>query len=188
MELDGHLIARTGYTGEDGFEIFVPKDKAAKLWDELLKTGGSHIKPCGLGARDTLRTEMKYSLYGNEIDDSTNPYASGLGWVVKPKLKDFLGRSEIVSAKEAGGLQKLIGLALTDRGIPRKDYRVLSPSGEAIGRVTSGTLSPSTGEAIGIAFADKEYAPVGTELCVEIRNRSVKAKVVETPFYKNAGA
>jgi aminomethyltransferase len=182
-------FARTGYTGEDGFEIFVPWADTVSLWKALLSAGGEDIKPCGLGARDTLRIEMKYSLYGNEINDSLNPYAAGLGWVIKPKSKDFLGREPMVSAKEAGALSKLIGLKLTGKGIPRSGYAVLGKDNKPIGRITSGTLSPSTGDAIGIAYIDKEYignySSPGAEIWVDIRGRPVPGIVVETPFYKS---
>jgi aminomethyltransferase len=183
-KVDANLVARTGYTGEDGFEVFVPWGETKSLWQKLMSAGGEQLKPCGLGARDTLRTEMKYSLYGQEIDAQTNPYASGLGWVIKPQAKDFLGRGPMVAGKESGRLQKLVGLKLLDKGIPRKDYEVWDEKNKIIGRVTSGTLSPSTGEAIGIAFVDKEHASVGTHLYVNIRNRAVKAEVVVTPFVK----
>lgn len=177
------LVARTGYTGEDGAEIFVPAAQTAKLWRELLAKGADlGVQPIGLGARDTLRTEMKYPLYGHEIDDVTNPYAAGLGWVVKPDKKDFVGRAAILSGKEKGLPRKLIGFKMRERGIPRQGYKLHAPDGREIGYVTSGTPSPSTGDNIGIAYVDKEFSANGAAINVEIRGRMVGAEVVPTPF------
>jgi aminomethyltransferase len=179
------IVARTGYTGEDGYEIFVPWEKSSELWETLMSAGQPEgIQPCGLGARDTLRTEMKFPLYGNEIDDSTNPYQAGLGWVTKPKLKDFLGRDQILENKPKLD-SRLVGLELTDKGIPRTGYEVVNSEGEVIGRVTSGTQSPMTGKSIGIAYVKSGYKEIGTELKVQIRARQVSAKVVKTPFIEN---
>jgi len=179
------MVARTGYTGEDGFEIFVPRTQTVELWRALLKQGA---KPAGLGARDTLRTEMKYPLYGHEIDAKTNPYAAGLGWVVKPEKKDFVGRAEILSQKEKGLPRKLVGFKMVERGIPRQGYKLFSFEGREIGFVTSGTPSPTTGENIGIAYVDKEFASEGAKFNVEMRGRKVQALVVKTPFVnKKAG-
>lgn len=176
-------IARTGYTGEDGVEIFVKNENAVGLWNDLLNKGEDlGVKPIGLGARDSLRTEMKYSLYGHEIDDTTNPYEAALGWVVKPQSKDFIGKSLILNVKENGLKRKLIGFKLRDRGIPREGYRLLSFDNREIGRVTSGTLSPSLNESIGIAYVDLSLAEVGSEFNVDIRGRGVRAVVVPTPF------
>ena len=178
-------VARTGYTGEDGAEVFVQNEKVVHLWNTLMEKGADlGTKPVGLGARDTLRTEMKYSLYGNEIDDSTNPYGAGLGWVVKPAKKEFVGKAAMVAAKDAGLKQKLIGFELTDRGIPRAGYRVLSFDNKEIGRVTSGTFSPSLNASIGIAYVDSAFAELGSEFNVDIRGRGAKARVVPTPFVK----
>lgn len=183
------LVARTGYTGEDGFEVFVPNEQAAKLWQDLMEQGSDlGVGPIGLGARDTLRTEMKYSLYGHEIDDTTNPYAAGLGWVVKPKKGDFIGKDSILSAKEEGLVHKLVGFKLVDRGIPRAEYQAFSFDNTPIGRVTSGTHSPSLNEAIGIAYLLKDYGAEGSEFFVEIRGRKAKAIVVKTPFVDLKGA
>lgn len=175
------FVARTGYTGEDGFEIFVPREKTVALWRALLGASPD-AKPIGLGARDTLRTEMKYSLYGQEIDDETNPYSAGLGWVVKADAKDFIGRNAMVKAKEEGLKQKLIGFKMIDRGIARHGYRLLSVDNKEIGRVTSGTVSPSLNENIGIAYVDVPYSAAGSEIFVDIRGKSVKAHVIPTPF------
>lgn len=181
------IVARTGYTGEDGAEIFVPNDYAANLWNDLLERGQDlSTKPVGLGARDTLRTEMKYSLYGHEIDDTTNPFEAGLGWVVKPAKKDFLGKAAMLAAKDAGLKRKLVGFALTERGIPRQGYTLLSFDNKEIGRVTSGTLSPSLNQSIGIGYLDLAFAEVGNEFNVDIRGRATRARVVQTPFVRTS--
>ena len=179
------LVARTGYTGEDGAEIFVPADKTAQLWRDLMAKGQDlGVMPIGLGARDTLRTEMKYPLYGHEIDDASNPYAAGLGWVVKPDKKDFIGRAAILAGKEKGLPRKLIGFKMRERGIPRQGYKLFSPEGQEIGFVTSGTPSPSTGDNIGVAYVDKAFTADGSRIDVDIRGRKVQAEVVPTPFVK----
>ncbi len=179
------LVARTGYTGEDGAEIFVPQDKAVTLWKHLLEAGQElGVQPIGLGARDTLRTEMKYSLYGNEIDDTTNPYAAGLGWVVKPQKKDFCGKTAMLERKEQGLGKKLIGFQLIDKGIPRAGYTLFSFDNQEIGTVTSGTMSPTLNVPIGIAWVEIAHSQEGTEFAVDIRGRKVKARVVSTPFVK----
>ena len=176
------IVARTGYTGEDGGEIFVSAEGCVPLWRDLLAKGADlGVQPIGLGARDTLRTEKKYSLYGHEIDDDTNPYEAGLGWVVKPDAKDFLGRDLVVSAKGAPK-QKLIGLKMIEKGIPRQGYAVFSFDNKEIGRLTSGTHSPSLDEPIGIAYVASEFAKDGTEILVDIRGRKAKARVCKTPF------
>lgn len=180
------IVARTGYTGEVGAEVFVPASQTVKLWRELLEKGADlGAEPIGLGARDTLRTEMKYSLYGHEIDDSTNPYEAGLGWVVKPQAKDFIGKAKILAAKEKV-FRKLVGFELTERGIPRQGYALLSPGGEKIGICTSGTMSPSTGASIGIGYVKNEFAANGSEIAVDIRGKAVKAKVRPTPFVETS--
>lgn len=179
------IVASTGYTGEKGVEIFVPPTKAAALWRKLLEDGQDMgVMPIGLGARDTLRTEMKYSLYGHEIDDTTNPYEAGLGWVIKPAKKDFIGKTPIVSYKEAGLKQQLVGFMMNDKGIPRQGYALFSFDNKEIGRVTSGTVSPSLNEPIGIGYITVDHAAIGTEFLVDIRGRKAKAKVVATPFVK----
>jgi aminomethyltransferase len=179
------LVARTGYTGEKGVEVFVPWQKTAALWDALLEAGQEfQVAPIGLGARDTLRTEMKYSLYGQEIDDTTNPYSAGLGWVVKPTAKDFLGKGPIMAAKEKGFSQALVGFELVDKGIARSGYTLVDSKGKFIGRVTSGTYSPSLDRSIGIGYVAKEFSEIGKEIWVDIRGRPVKSTVVKTPFVK----
>ena len=181
------LVARTGYTGEDGCEIFVPSEKTAELWRKLLEKGSDlGVKAIGLGARDTLRTEMKYSLYGNEIDDDSSPYAAGLAWVVKASAKDFVGKAQMLAKKEMGLKSKLIGFEMLDRGIPRHGYTLLAAdTTEKIGVVTSGTFSPSLNESVGIAYIRSDLAAIGSEFLVEIRDRGVRARVIATPFVKN---
>ncbi|MES3037725.1 MAG: glycine cleavage system aminomethyltransferase GcvT [Bdellovibrionota bacterium] len=175
-------VATTGYTGEKGCEIFVPNAQATALWQELIQQSNGTAQPIGLGARDTLRTEMAYSLYGNEIDDTSNPYAANLGWVVKPNAKDFMGKSLILNAKESGLKRKLVGFKMIDRGIPRHHYRLVNGQGQEVGIVTSGTHSPSLDEPIGIGYVSSELATEGTEIFVDIRGKSVKAKICKTPF------
>ncbi len=176
-------IAKTGYTGESGVEVFVPWEKADKLWNFILDNE-SETKPIGLGARDTLRTEMKYPLYGQEISDVTNPYEAGLGWVVKPDKGDFLGKQEILSAKEKGLKRKLVGIEITGAGIARPGYKVFSVDSDEIGIVTSGTFSPILEKAIAVAYVDKDASAIGTKLLVEMRKKMIEAEVVKTPFYK----
>lgn len=179
VESQGCYVARTGYTGEDGVEIFVPWDKTVDLWKKLIKAGA---KPIGLAARDTLRTEMKYSLYGHEIDDESNPYEAGLGWVVKPQAKDFIGKAKMLAYKEKGLKRKLIGFKLLERGIPRQGYGLFSFDSREIGKVTSGTMSPTLNEFIGIGYVDLDFSAEGSEIAVDIRGKKIKAKVVKTPF------
>ena len=180
------ILARTGYTGEDGFEIYVAWEKGPAVWRALIEAGlPLGLKPCGLGARDTLRLEMKYPLYGQELSDATNPLEAGLGWVVKFDKGDFIGRDKIVAAKEAGLKRSLVGLRMIERGIPRHGYPLYSADGNTrIGEVTSGTQSPSLKEAIAIGSVDARHAAVGTKLRVEIRGAKIGAEIIPTPFYK----
>mgnify|MGYP000868803677 CR=1 FL=1 len=180
------IIARTGYTGEDGFEIYLEWGKAPLLWCALLEIGQPlGLKPCGLGARDTLRVEMKYPLYGHEINDNTSPLEAGLGWVTKLGKPKFIGKDAIEKIKASGPKQKLIGLKLKGKGIPRQDYALYDASGkEKIGQLTSGTLSPSLKEAIGIGYVRSDLSAIGTALKVDIRGTLVDAEIVATPFYK----
>lgn len=175
------MIATTGYTGEDGCEVFIEANGTAPLWKALL-ANPMKAKPIGLGARDSLRTEMKFSLYGHEIDDTTNPYEAALGWAIKPQAKDFLNKAQIVAAKENGLKRKLIGFKMLERGIPRQGYEMKSATGQKIGFVTSGTHSPTLDEPIGIAYVESAFSAEGTEIYVDIRGKSVKASVVKTPF------
>jgi len=176
-------VARTGYTGEDGFELFVENDHALKLWEAVLETGGDEIAPIGLGARDTLRLEVCYSLYGNEIGEDSNPYAANLGWVVKLKKGDFLGRDAIVAMKEAPLAVKLAGLEVEPGPVPRHGMKVFS-NGNEVGDVTSGCLSPMDGRRIALAYMPVELTEIGTKVQIGTDARKSGAKVVETPFYK----
>lgn len=176
------MLATTGYTGEKGCEVFIEAAGTAKLWQALLKDSAAKAEPIGLGARDTLRTEMKFSLYGHEINDTLNPYEATLGWAMKPQAKDFLGKEKILKVKEQGLKNKLIGLKMIDRGIPRQGYDVKNADGQKIGLVTSGTHSPTLDEPIGIAYVETAYAAEGSEIFIDIRGKLTKAKVVKTPF------
>ncbi len=175
-------VARTGYTGEDGFEIFMPNSDAPRIWDALLETGKRDgIEPVGLGARDTLRLESRYSLYGNEIDETTDPIEAGLAWTCKLD-KEFVGRDAIAAAKAAGPKRRIAGLVV-DGGVARHGYPVTS-GGSEVGRVTSGTFGPSVGKNIALAYVPAHLSKVGTALAVRIRDRDVPATVVKTPFYR----
>ena len=176
------MIATTGYTGEKGCEVFVEAAGTAELWEALINHPTIKAKAVGLGARDTLRTEMKFSLYGHEIDDSTNPYEASLGWAMKPDVKDFIGKTEILKVKEQGLKRKLIGFKMLERGIPRQGYEIKKETGEKIGVVTSGTHSPTLDEPIGIAYVESSFSPLGSQFFVDIRGKLVKAQVVKTPF------
>jgi aminomethyltransferase len=177
------MIARTGYTGEDGFELFCPPERAARLWDALVDTGKPEgLEPCGLGARDSLRLEMAYRLYGSDMDDSTTPLEAGLAWVVKLDKGPFVGRDALLAQKEQGLARKLVGFVLTDPGIARHGYPVLQ-DGRDVGTVTSGTKSPSLGKSIGLAYVPTALAAEGSTFAVGIRDRPAAARVVKTPFY-----
>ncbi len=181
------LIARTGYTGEDGFEIYIPWGEAPRIWNALLEAGkDSGTIPCGLGARDTLRLEMKYALYGHELNDHTNPLEVGLGWVTKlNKPGNFIGKEKIAELKSTGPKKALVGLKSLGRGIPRQDYEVFSTDQKTkIGHITSGTSSPSLKYPIGVAFIDKTFETIGTKLWVKVREDFHEFEVVKTPFYK----
>lgn len=179
------ILARTGYTGEDGFEIYVPWEAGPRVWRALMEKGEAYgIKACGLGARDTLRLEMKYPLYGHELSDTTHPLEAGLGWVTKLD-KDFVGKDTLVKAKAEGLKRTLVGLQLLDRGIPRQGYGVFTEDGSRqIGEVTSGTQSPSLKKSIGIAYVELSLSKIGTRLSIDIRGNKIPAEVIATPFYK----
>ena len=185
------MIARTGYTGEDGFEIYIPSDEptSARVWGEVLAAGEEFgIVPCGLGARNTLRLESAMALYGHEISDTLNVFEAGLGRYCKlDKGTDFVGHEALVKVQEEGGpAKKLVGLEMIERGIGRDGYPVLSAAGERIGEVTSGSPAPFLKKNIALAYVPVGYAEVGTEVAVEVRGLPVKAVVVATPFYKRA--
>jgi aminomethyltransferase len=178
------VVSATGYTGAGGFEIYCDNEHAEKVWNAVFEAGAAfNIKPIGLGARDTLRLEMGFCLYGNDIDDSTSPIEAGLGWVTK-FTKDFTNSQALLAQKEAGVKRKLVGFEMIDRGIPRHDYEIVDAEGTVIGKVTSGTQSPSLQKAIGMGYVNKENAKEGAEIYISIRNNHIKAKVVKFPFYK----
>lgn len=187
VQIDGIscLVSRTGYTGEDGFEIYLDHDKAIQLWDRLLEVGQADgLVPCGLGARDTLRFEAKLPLYGQELSQDISPIEAGIGFAVKvDKDVPFIGQEALKAQKENGAPRKLVGIEMIDRGIPRSHYPVFIGD-EQIGEVTTGTQSPTLKKNVGLALIKAEHAAVGTELDVEIRGKRLKAVIVPTPFYK----
>ncbi|TRZ42905.1 glycine cleavage system aminomethyltransferase GcvT [Robertkochia solimangrovi] len=178
------IISATGYTGSGGFEIYVKNEDAAVVWDRVFEAGAAFgIKPIGLAARDTLRLEMGYCLYGNDIDDTTSPIEAGLGWITK-FTKDFVNSEALKAEKEAGAARKLIGFTMSERGIPRKGYTILNENDEEIGEVTSGTMAPSLGQGIGMGYVKTEFSGEGTSVKISIRNKAIPATVVKFPFYK----
>ena len=178
-------VARTGYTGEDGVELFCPPENAAQLWRTLLDLGREHgLVPAGLGARDTLRLEARLSLYGNDIDETTNPIEAGLGWVVKLDKTDFVGKAALAKVKADGPTRKMIGFEMTGRGIARHGYPLCDESGAAVGICTSGSPSPTLGKNIGMGYLPAAMATVGQRFLVDCRGKKVDAVVVKTPFYK----
>ncbi len=182
--VDNVLLSATGYTGAGGFEIYVDNKDAEKVWDAVFQAGDAFgIKPIGLGARDTLRLEMGFCLYGNDIDDTTSPLEAGLGWVTKFS-KEFTNSAALQVQKQEGTKRKLVGFEMIDRGIPRHDYAIVDADGNVIGKVTSGTQSPSLQKAIGMGYVKNEFAKEGGEIFISIRDNKVKAQVVKPPFYK----
>lgn len=182
--VDNVVISNTGYTGAGGFEIYFENQYAETMWDAIFEAGKEYnIKPIGLGARDTLRLEMGFCLYGNDIDDTTSPIEAGLGWITK-FTKDFTNRASIEQHKTQGVSKKLVGFEMIDRGIPRHDYQIADKDGNVIGKVTSGTQSPSLNKAIGLGYVKTEFSKVDTELFILIRDKAIKAKVTKIPFLK----
>ncbi|MCK9481233.1 MAG: glycine cleavage system aminomethyltransferase GcvT [Bacteroidia bacterium] len=180
--IENVLISCTGYTGAGGFELYVQNQDVKKLWDAVFEAGKEfNILPCGLGSRDTLRLEKGFCLYGNDINDTTSPIEAGLGWITKFS-KDFINKAYHEKIKTEGVSKKLVGFEMIDKGIPRHDYPVKNVAGEVIGKVTSGTQSPSLNKAIGLGYVNKEYTGVDTEIYIDIRDRLLKAKVVKIPF------
>ena len=177
------LISRTGYTGEDGFELYLSPEKVSGVFRSLMEQGRSYgIQPIGLGARDTLRIEMGYPLYGNEIDNNPTPLDAGLGWVIKFDKGEFLGRGSLLKQKEQGSLRrKLVGLKLLTRGVPRAHYQVFK-NGESVGKVTSGTFSPTLNTGVGLCYVSSEYSDIGNHLDVKIRDQLVATEVIQLPF------
>lgn len=180
------IISATGYTGAGGFELYVHRDFAEKLWRSIFDGGKEfNIQPVGLGARDTLRLEMGYCLYGNDIDDTTTPIEAGLGWITK-FTKQFTASDVLQKQKQEGVKRKLVGFKMESRGIPRKDYTIINHDGKTIGRVTSGTISPMLNIGIGLGYVENAYAQVDTEIFIQIRNQAEKARVSKLPFYDKA--
>ena len=182
--VDNVLVSATGYTGAGGFEIYVDNKDAEQVWNAVFEAGEPFgIKPIGLGARDTLRLEMGFCLYGNDIDDHTSPLEAGLGWVTKFN-KEFTNSAALLQQKQDGLKQRLVGFEMIERGIPRHDYQIVDAEGAVIGKVTSGTQSPSLQKAIGMGYVKSEFAKEGTEIYILIRDNKVKAQIVKPPFYK----
>jgi aminomethyltransferase len=176
------MLAKMGYTGAGGFEIYVNKASAEKVWNAIFEAGkDENIKPIGLGARDTLRLEMGFCLYGNDIDDTTSPLEAGLGWVTK-FTKEFTNSVNLQKQKETGVTKKLVGFKMIDKGIPRHDYQLKDAAGNVIGKVTSGTQSPMLGIGIGLGYVTTANTKVGTEIFVDVRGRSLKALVSKLPL------
>ncbi len=180
------IFATTGYTGSGGCEIYIANADAAKIWNAVFEAGKEFgIKPIGLAARDTLRLEMGFCLYGNDINDTTSPIEAGLGWITKfVANKDFINKPALLKQKTEGTTKKLVGFEMLDKGIPRHEYMIEDASGNIIGEVTSGTMAPSLKIAIGMCYVKTEFAKAGTEIFIKIRDKALKAKVVKFPFYK----
>ena len=182
--VDHVIISATGYTGSGGFEIYVKNEFAEQVWNRVFEAGEKFgIKPIGLAARDTLRLEMGFCLYGNDIDDTTSPLEAGLGWITKFN-KDFVDAEFLKNQKETGVTRKLVAFEMIERGIPRHDYKIVDAVGNEIGKVTSGTMSPSMKIGIGLGYVTIENAQLEQEIFIEIRDKNIKAKVVKLPFYK----
>ena len=182
--IENVMISATGYTGSGGFEIYIKNEDAEHVWNEVFKAGASFgIQPIGLAARDTLRLEMGFCLYGNDIDDTTSPLEAGLGWITK-FTKDFVDSEFLKSQKEAGITRKLVAFEMIDRGIPRHDYPILDQENNVIGKVTSGTMSPILKVGIGMGYVSIENSALDSEIFIEIREKGIKAKIVKAPFYK----
>jgi aminomethyltransferase len=176
------IISRTGYTGEPGFELYHDPKDALKLWDTIFEAGKDEdIQAVGLGARDTLRLEMKYALYGNDIDKDTNPIEAGLGWITKLDTDDFIGKDELLKVKEEKPFQRLVAFKMIDRGIPRHGYELFHED-QKVGKVTSGTMSPSLGIGIGTGYVQREHSKIGTEILMDVRGKKLKAEIVKPPF------
>ncbi|MFI5149138.1 MAG: glycine cleavage system aminomethyltransferase GcvT [Bacteroidia bacterium] len=183
--IDNVVISNTGYTGAGGFELYFENAVAEKMWKAIFEAGAGYgIKPIGLGARDTLRLEMGFCLYGNDIDDSTSPLEAGLGWITKFS-KSFTNSKTFLEQKERGVSKKLVGFEMIDRGIPRHDYEIVDAQGAIIGKVTSGTQSPTLQKGIGMGYVPANMAKADSEIFIRVRDKNLKAKVVKTPFLKN---
>jgi aminomethyltransferase len=182
--VDNVIVSATGYTGAGGFELYFYKENARQIWDAVFDAGNEFgIKPIGLGARDTLRLEMGFCLYGNDIDDNTSPIEAGLGWITKVNdTKNFIGKDLVLKVKSEGVKKRLRGFKMIDKGIPRHGYQIFNQNNELIGEVTSGTISPVLNIGIGMGYIHAEYASVGNEVYIQVRNKMLKAIVVKTPF------
>ena len=184
---DFAILSHTGYTGESGLEIYCDADKAVDVWNALMDAGAAHgLKPAGLGARDTLRLEAGFCLYGNDMDEQTNTYEAGLGWITKPDKDDFVGRDALVQVKAEGPSRKLVGFVMEERSIPRHDYPILDTDGTEIGVVTSGSQSPILEKGIGLGYVpnDPAYTTPGAEIAISVRGRAFPARVTKPPFHK----
>lgn len=178
------IISATGYTGSGGFEIYVKNEEVEEVWNKVFEAGKDWgIKPIGLAARDTLRLEMGYCLYGNDINDETSPIEAGLGWITKFS-KDFINKENLLAQKENGVTRKLVAFEMTERGIPRNGYDIVAADGSIIGNVTSGTMSPSLSIGIGLGYVQKEFSKRDSEIFIQVRKKQIPAKVVRLPFYK----
>jgi aminomethyltransferase len=183
-DVENVMVSATGYTGSGGFEIYVKNENVAQVWASVFEAGESFgIKPIGLAARDTLRLEMGFCLYGNDINDTTSPLEAGLGWITK-FTKDFVDSDYLKAQKEIGVSRKLVAFEMIERGIPRHDYRILDANNQNIGIVTSGTMSPSMKIGIGLGYVEVSHASLDSDIFIEIRDKGVKAKIVKLPFYK----
>jgi aminomethyltransferase len=182
--IDNVIISATGYTGSGGFEIYCKNEEVEQVWNKVFEAGKSFgIKPVGLAARDTLRLEMGFCLYGNDINDSTSPLEAGLGWITKFN-KEFTNSENLQKQKEAGVTRKLVAFEMQERAVPRHDYEIVDASGNVIGVVTSGTMSPSMNVGIGLGYVPNSFSTVDSEIYIRIRKNDVLAKVVKLPFYK----
>lgn len=178
------LVSTTGYTGSGGFEIYFKNENAEQIWNAIFKAGADFgIKPIGLAARDTLRLEMGFCLYGNDINDETSPIEAGLGWITK-FTKDFVNAEALKNQKVAGISKKLVAFEIIEKGIPRQDYEIVNENGDIIGKVTSGTMSPSLKKGIGMGYVLKEYSKIGSQINIQVRKKTIPAVVVKLPFYK----
>lgn len=184
-EVENVIVSSTGYTGAGGFEVYFSNKDAEAIWQKVMEAGSDFgIKPAGLAARDTLRLEMGFCLYGNDIDDTTSPIEAGLGWITK-FTKDFVDKDVLENQKIEGVSKRLVGFEMIDKGIPRQGYTILNENGDKIGRVTSGTMSPSLKKAIGLGYVDVPNHKIDAEIFIEVRNKQLKAQVVKIPFFKN---
>jgi aminomethyltransferase len=182
--IENVIISATGYTGSGGFEIYCKNDEVAHIWNQVFEAGADFgIKPIGLAARDTLRLEMGFCLYGNDINDTTSPFEAGLGWITK-FTKEFVNSEKLQQQKELGVTRKLVGFELIDRGVPRQDYEIVDKDGNKIGIVTSGTMAPSLNKGIGLGYVTTAFSMIDSEIYIRIRKNDVLAKVVKLPFYK----